>query len=134
MARPVARVPRVQQICDRRSAHRSGKGRNDVGSPLPVEPAQQNRTWFRLYKALENDPAVLQVHRDFLLTRDYTGLATLFLVIYGTASVFVVPSPKILLIYLLFLVLQHLVARQAASRCGVRMVTTVIARATGKAA
>jgi hypothetical protein len=105
-----------------------------VGSPLPIEPVQQNRTWFRLYKAVENDPAVLQVHRDFLLTRDYTSLATLFLVIYGTASVFVVPSTKILLIYLLFLVLQYIMARQAASRYGVRMVTTVLARATAKLA
>jgi hypothetical protein len=76
----------------------------------------------------------LQVHREFLLTRDYTGLATLFFVIYGTASVFVVPSTKILLIYLLFLVLQYIVARQAASRYGVRMVTTVLARATAKPA
>jgi len=50
------------------------------GSPLPNVPVEENRAWFRMYKTVENAPAVLQVHRDFLLLRDYTGLAALFLI------------------------------------------------------
>jgi hypothetical protein len=99
-----------------------------VGSPLPVEPTLQNRVWFRLYKTVENDPPVLQVHRDFLLTRDYTGLAFLFIIFYGAAGFFTAPSTKVALIYLGFLLLQYLVVRQAASRYGIRLVTTVLAR------
>jgi hypothetical protein len=102
-----------------------------TGSPLPVEPTQQNRVWFRLYKTVENDPSVLQVHRDFLLTRDYTGLAFLFLSFYGAAGFVTVPSTNVALIYLGILLLQYLVVRQAASRYGVRMVTTVLARVAG---
>ena len=77
-----------------------------VGSPLPVEPTLQNRVWFGLYKTVENDPPVLQVHRDFLLTRDYTGLAFLFVIFYGVAGFFTAPSTKIALICLGFLLRQ----------------------------
>jgi hypothetical protein len=103
-----------------------------VGAPLPVEPTLQNRVWFGLYKTVENDPPVLQVHRDFLLTRDYTGLAFLFVSFYGTAGFFTAPSTKVALMYLGFLLLQYLVVRQAASRYGIRMVTTVLARVAHK--
>jgi hypothetical protein len=71
-------------------------------------------------------------HRDFLLTRDYTGLAFLFVIFYGIAGFFTVPSTKVALIYLSFLLVQYLVVRQAASRYGIRMVTTVLARVTHK--
>lgn len=103
-----------------------------VGSPLPVEPTQQNRVWFRLYKTVENDPPVLQVHRDFLLTRDFTGLAFLFIIFYGSAGFVAAPSGKVALIYLGFLLLEYLVVRQAASRYGIRMVTTVLTRIAHK--
>lgn len=102
---------------------------NLVGSPLPTDAAQQNRVWYRLYKIVENDPAVLQVHGDFLLTRDYTGLSVLFIIFYGTAGLFAAPSRRVAVIYLGVLLLQYLVVRQAASRYGIRMVTTVLARA-----
>jgi hypothetical protein len=103
-----------------------------VGSPLPVEPTRQNRVWFGLYKTVENDPAVLQVHRDFLLTRDFTGLSVLFFLFYGAGGFIAAPSTKVAIIYLGVLFLQYLIVRQAASRYGIRMVTTVLARATEK--
>jgi hypothetical protein len=103
-----------------------------VGSPLPVAPAQQNSVWYRLYKTVENDPAVLQVHRDFLLTRDYAGLTVRFIIFYGAAGFVAAPSQKVAVIYLGFLLLQYLIVRQAASRYGIRMVTTVLARVAHK--
>jgi hypothetical protein len=57
-----------------------------IGGPLPVDAVEQNQVWYRLYKKVENDPAISQVHRDFLLTRDYTALAVLFLIFYGGAG------------------------------------------------
>ena len=33
---------------------------------FPVDPVEQNRAWYRIYKTMENDTAVRQVHRDFL--------------------------------------------------------------------
>jgi hypothetical protein len=105
-----------------------------VGGPLPVDPTEQNRVWYRLYKTVENDPAVSQVHRDFLLTRDYAGLALLFLLFYGGAGYYSIPSAKIATIYVVLLAVQLVVVRQAAVHYGVRFVTSVLARVTGKPA
>lgn len=99
-----------------------------VGGPLPVNPVEQNRVWYRLYKTVENDPAIAQVHRDFLLTRDYTALAVLFLVFYGGAGYYSIPSPKIATIYAVLLLIQCIVVRQAAFHYGIRFVTSVLAR------
>lgn len=98
------------------------------GGQLPIDPAEQNRAWYRFYKTVEHDHAVRQVHRDFLLLRDYTGLSAVFVVFYGIAGLYAIPSLRIGLIYLLVLFVQYLVARQAASNYGIRMVTTVLAR------
>ena len=102
------------------------------GSPLPTDPVEQNRAWYRMYKSIENDPAVRQAHRDYLLMRDYTGLCALFFVLYGAAGVFFIPSMKVGLIYLAVLAAQFFLVRQAAANYGRRFVTTVLARNTGK--
>ena len=84
--------------------------------------------WYRLYKKVENDPAISQVHRDFLLTRDYTALAVLFLIFYGGAGYYSIPSLKIATIYAVLLLIQCIVVRQAAFHYGIRFVTSVLAR------
>jgi hypothetical protein len=105
-----------------------------LGGRVPSDPGEQNRVWYRLYKTVENDPAVSQVHRDFLLTRDYAALALLFLLFYGGAGFYSIPSTKIALIYVGLLVIQLIVVRQSAVHYGVEFVTTVLARITGKPA
>lgn len=102
------------------------------GSKLPVDAVDQNRTWYRLYKSVEGDHAVRQVHRDFLLLRDYTGMSALFIAILGAAGLYAIPSMKTALIYVSVLVVQYAVVRQAAANYGIRMVTTVLARCTSK--
>jgi hypothetical protein len=102
------------------------------GGPLPVDPVEQNRAWYRLYKTVENDHAVRQVHRDFLLLSDYTALCAVFFVFYGAAGFLTIPSIRIRLIYLAVLAAQFALVRQAASNYGTRFVTTVLARKTGK--
>lgn len=102
------------------------------GAALPVDPVEQNRAWYRIYKSVENDPAVRQAHRDFLLLRDYTGLCAVFIMLFGAAGMFAIPSMKVGLAYLALLGLQFIFVRQAASNHGTRMVTTVLARRAGK--
>ncbi len=99
-----------------------------VGGPLPIDPIEQNRVWYRLCKMAEGDPAIAQVHRDFLLTRDYTALAVLFLLFYGGAGYFLIPSIKIATVYAVLLLIQCIVVRQAAFHYGIRFVTSVLAR------
>lgn len=98
-----------------------------LGAPFPVDPLDQNRAWYRIYKTIEKEPAVSQVHKDFLLLRDYTGLSVLFVVFYGAVGLYTIASPKTFGFYLFLLILQYVVVRQAASHYGVRMVTTVLA-------
>lgn len=104
------------------------------GGALPVDPVDQNRAWYRLYKTMENDQAVRQVHKDFLLLRDYTGLCAVFIVFFGAAGLYAVPSTKVGLFYLLVMIAQYAVVRHAAANYGVRMVTTVLARRAAKEA
>jgi hypothetical protein len=97
------------------------------GAPLPVDPAEENRVWYRMYKTVENEPAVLQAHRDFLFLRDYASMAVLLLVVFSVAGFYAIASLRIALTYGLLLFLQYAVVRQAAANTGVRMVTTVLA-------
>jgi hypothetical protein len=98
------------------------------GPTLPADPVKQNRTWYSIYKTVEKEPAVEQVHRDFLLLRDYTGLCALFIVSCGPAVLYILPSTKIASLYFLILFLQYIIVRQAAFNYGVRFVTTVLAQ------
>lgn len=102
------------------------------GGPLPVEPVEQNRLWYRMYSSIENDQAVRQAHRDYLFMRDYAGLSVVLMVLYGVAGMYFIPSMTVGLIYLAVLAGQFVLVRQAASNYGTRFITTVLARKTGK--
>jgi len=107
--------------------------RVDIGAlerkygPLPTDHRKQNTLWFRLYKSIDSEPAVVQVHRGFLFARDYTCLALMMVVILGGAGLFQIPATGTALTYLALLALQFLFAGRAARNCGRRLVTTVLA-------
>lgn len=103
------------------------------GNKFPTDPKGENSLWYRFYLEVQNAPAVLQVHRDFLLLRDYTGLAALFLIGLGTAAVFLVTPWRACWIYLGILLMQFVVVRHTAATYGVRLVCTVLAQKAGKA-
>jgi hypothetical protein len=102
------------------------------GNKVPTAPEDQNSLWYRFYLEVQDVPAVQQVHRDFLLLRDYTGLAALFLIGLGIAALFLVAPWKAFGAYLGILVLQLIVVRQAAATYGVRFVCTVLAQKAGR--
>ncbi len=95
--------------------------------PLPTEPREQNALWYRLYKSVDTEPSIIQVHREFLFARDYTGMALLILIGLGTAGFVQIPSTGTALIYLGVLLVQFILAGQAARNHGRRFVTTVLA-------
>jgi hypothetical protein len=101
------------------------------GNKVPAEPKDQNSLWYRFYLESQDVPAVQQVHRDFLLLRDYTGLALLFAIGFGATAAFLVSPWKTFGVYLGFLILQFVVARHAAATYGVRFVCTVLAQKAG---
>jgi hypothetical protein len=101
------------------------------GGAVPTDPLDQNRVWYQIYKSVETDPAVSQVHRDFLLLRDYAGMSALIVACFSAISLYTISSLKIRLLYTSILLAQYLVVRQAASNYGIEFVTTVLARKSG---
>jgi hypothetical protein len=98
-----------------------------IDSLKPLKLAAERVLHGRLYKKVEKTPAITQVHRDFLLMRDYSALSILFCLFYGAAAAYSFVSWRVCGIYLAFLAVQYLAVRQAAARYGERMVTTVLA-------
>jgi hypothetical protein len=90
-------------------------------------PEAENAAWYRLFKEVHNDPSVQHVHREFLLLRDYAGLAALFLIAFGTVALFTVHPPRVMAIYCGLLLAQFVVVRHSAATYGIRFVTAVLA-------
>ena len=95
--------------------------------PLPVSPHKQNALWYKLYESVEAEPAVLQVHRGFLFSRDYTCLALMILIVLGTAALLQTPSLTTGTLYIALLFAQFILDMCAARNHGRRFVTTVLA-------
>jgi hypothetical protein len=94
---------------------------------IPKPEAEQNATWYRLYRSIESDAAVSNAQREYLFTRDYAALAALMIAPLGVAAYLQADSYRTALGYLLILVAQYLVVRSAAANYGERFVTTVLA-------
>lgn len=94
---------------------------------LPKAEADQNSTWYKLYRTIEHEAAVSQGQRDFLFTRDYAALAALAILPLGTAAFVQAGSLRQAATYLAILVAQYLVTRFAAANYGTRFVCTVLA-------
>jgi hypothetical protein len=99
-----------------------------LGNKMPVSPEDQNRVWYRLYKEIENDPAIAQIHHEFLFNRYYAAFAFLFLIGFGPACLIATHSGYLALVYCVILLGQFLVVRHVAAVYGVRFVTTALAR------
>jgi hypothetical protein len=96
-------------------------------NPLPVDAREQNNLWFRLYKECESEPAVEHAHREFLFTRDYAAIAALAFVVVGSTACMFMPSWRLAAGYCGLLVVQFILASQAARNNGRSLVTSVLA-------
>ncbi len=48
---------------------------------FPVEERAQNSMWYRLYKLVENDTAVLESHQNYLMFRDIAAMSLLLVIV-----------------------------------------------------
>lgn len=102
-------------------------------APFPTDPKQQNARWYALYKSVDKDPSVVQVHREFLFARDYGCLALLMLLALAPLAFVATPSRTIAIAYSVALLVQFLLVSRAARHHGERFVTTVLAlKAAGR--
>jgi hypothetical protein len=100
--------------------------RSKLGS-LPKAEGEQNSTWYKMYRTIETDVAVADVHKEYLFTRDYAALAALMVPILGGLAFWQASSLWRASSYLTFLVAQYAIVRIAASNYGQRFVCTVLA-------
>lgn len=94
---------------------------------LPTDPDEQNRKWYALYKTVRDESGVSDAHKAFLLLRDYTFLAWLFLLCFPALAWRERAPLELLLYYFAGLILQLVLVNRAAAVSGRRLVTTVLA-------
>lgn len=95
--------------------------------PLPSAPAEQNALWYKLFRSLQDEPAVTQAHKAFLLTRDYCCLMALMFPVVTATSLWLIPSWSTSATIVAIIVAQFLLSGQAARNHGRRLVSTVLA-------
>lgn len=99
---------------------------------LPSNARDQNALWYQMYKAISDDPAVSQVHRAYLFTRDFAAIALLLLVSLGPVAVFQFADAAAVFTYCGIMSAQLVLAIQSARNYGKRFVTTVLAITSSK--
>ncbi|MXW06843.1 MAG: hypothetical protein F4Z87_01725 [Gammaproteobacteria bacterium] len=97
---------------------------------FPADPVQQNRLWYKIYNSVDSDIRVQEAHRVSLYSRDLTGFAGLFLVIFGFSTIIIDARSSISYLFILFLIIQYFVMMSAARRYGVRFVRTALSVAS----
>jgi hypothetical protein len=98
------------------------------GQALPTEPQQQNARWYAFYAQVWNQAIVQEAHRNYLFYRDYATMSILLIIAFGGSSFWFIPSRATAAVYMLVLVAQYLLARQAARNYGIRLVRDVLAK------
>lgn len=94
---------------------------------VPLEPKEQNKLWYRLFKRCDNEPEIAQGHQSYLFARDYTAISVIFLVVAGGSGFSLIPTLTTAWAYFAFLVTQYLMTALSARNYGIRMVTNTMA-------
>jgi len=97
--------------------------------PFPTEPSDQNRTWYRIYSTVRDEPAIVTMRRTYLFARDYAALVALMLIFFGGIALIQLRSPLHFILYTLALLVQFWLAINAARKTAERWVTTAMAMA-----
>lgn len=98
----------------------------NVGS-LPIEPGKQNSRWYQLFKQIENEPEIMEAHRNFLMYRDMAVITLPFIALAPVCLYFAGASSGAQWLGGGVLVLQYVLTAVSARHSGVRFVTNVIA-------
>lgn len=100
--------------------------KRNVGA-FPMEPAEQNAKWYKLYKLVPADPTVRDAHRHFLMYRDMATLSLPLVVLVPAALYLVNASPAGQWLAAALFFVQYLLTALSARWSGVRFVCNVLA-------
>lgn len=94
---------------------------------LPMAPAQQNTKWFQLYKQVENDIAVIETHKLFLMYRDMAVLSLPLIILVPVALCLVGARQTAVWLAAGLFSAQYLLSAVSARWSGIRFVCNVLA-------
>lgn len=94
---------------------------------LPVDPVEQNSLWYKMYNTVSGNPSVVYSHKAYLLYRDWSCMALMLLLAFVILVFFQKISIWISLSYVGILLLQFLLAANAARINARRLVLNVLA-------
>lgn len=94
---------------------------------FPVEGREQNAVWYRLYRQAQDEPAVLDGLKSYLLFRDMAVVSLLLLPSVPLALVLAGGSWRLVLTTVVLFAWQYVLTVFPARIAGVRLVKTVLA-------
>jgi hypothetical protein len=94
---------------------------------LPDDPREQNAKWYKLYRAVTDDPAVSHAHKLYLMYRDMAAVSFILAPVVPAALWYVGAPPASRWIAGALFVLQYAVCAIGARHSGVRFVCNVLA-------
>lgn len=94
---------------------------------IPIDPKEQNTTWFKLYKKYENKITVKNAHKNFLLTRDLATISLIFSIIGTAGLIFGKVYQTKLLAYFGIMIIHYIILSIVAQNHGKRFVCNVLA-------
>jgi len=98
-----------------------------VLGPLPRNPEDQNRLWFKLSQQYADRPSVLQAHRQYLLTRELASFSALLFVVLPIVLVTVGSTRALVISYSVLLLFQYVITALAGKNYGKEFVNNVLA-------
>ncbi|MFC4706596.1 hypothetical protein [Paraburkholderia caffeinitolerans] len=93
---------------------------------FPIEERDQNSTWYKLYKLVENDVAVVDSHQKYLMFRDIAAMSILLVPLVPLALYIYGNKPATIAWAAGLFALQYLASALAARNNGVRFVQNVL--------
>ncbi|AOB29922.1 hypothetical protein AKI39_03290 [Bordetella sp. H567] len=94
---------------------------------LPVDPKEQNATWYRLYKRVESDTRVVGAHKSYLLWRDAASLSLLLSIVVPFVLWCFDATSLIVKASLVLFAVQYILTALASRNSGNRFVCNVLA-------
>ncbi|RAS38335.1 hypothetical protein [Paraburkholderia bryophila] len=114
------------------SVHAQTDSRIDVNSlrknvgEFPSDERDQNSTWYRLYKQVENEVSVLESHQKYLMFRDIAAMSLLLVPLVALGLFLFGNTASAVVLSAVVFALQYLIASVAARNSGVRFVQNVL--------
>jgi hypothetical protein len=100
--------------------------KRNVGT-LPTVPAEENAKWYKLYRMVQNEPAVVEAHKLFLMYRDMAAMSLPLIVVVPLGLRIAGASAAEALIAGSLFLLQYIATALSARHSGVRFVCNVLA-------